>query len=128
MFEVNKLDPGGYIDFKEGDANYNAQPVERSAFETGTATAEKVMAGMKPPAHPDLPPPGVRAVAQGIAARSCAWAVSVRRPRPTPATSDGRRPKTFPKAAVRTGLRNAQFTDSAAAATRYENLEFRFGG
>jgi hypothetical protein len=43
MFEVNKLDPGGYIEPKEGDADYRAQPVERSAYETGTATVGKVI-------------------------------------------------------------------------------------
>jgi hypothetical protein len=50
MFEVNNLDPGGYIDAAESGADYRVQPVERSAYETGTATVGKVIAAMKPPA------------------------------------------------------------------------------
>jgi hypothetical protein len=51
LFQVNRLAPGGYIDPDEstdkGKAgrDYAAQPVERSAFETGNNTAAKVTAG-----------------------------------------------------------------------------------
>jgi hypothetical protein len=50
MFQVNGLEPGGYVDPDEGVTDYQKQPLERSAEETGTKTAGKIATAVKPPA------------------------------------------------------------------------------
>lgn len=52
IFEVNELQPGGYIPGDEGVADYQAQPLERAAEGTGVSTAKKVSTNVKPPAPP----------------------------------------------------------------------------
>ncbi|HEX5325411.1 MAG TPA: hypothetical protein VFW75_01960 [Acetobacteraceae bacterium] len=50
MFEANSIEPGGYIEPDESVSDYQKQPLERHSWETGPATAGKVIDAVKPPA------------------------------------------------------------------------------